>query len=191
MNKSIIISRRVWVDTLTEWDFINTYHIDIKEAALTFKEKLQQLKFLNVNSTHTETVLSNEIIIYEISNIVNQFEILINEFSLLWDDYENAVNISKHRWMQVSLKFDIKMFTTVKVYFLESKNCEVVNKILNKLHSQEKLFWTENHTSSEYSVFVVWQNVVENDKIIKKKQLIVNLWNLNKITKSDFYFISL
>ena len=58
------------------------------------------------------------------------------------------------------------MFTTVKVYFLKSKNHEVVNKILNKLHSQERLSWTKNHTSSEHSVFVIWQNVVEDDKII-------------------------
>ena len=82
-NKSVVISRKAWVDTLAEWDFINVYHIDTEEAALTLKEKSQQLKFLNVNSIHAETVLSNEIIIYRISNIVNQFEILINEFSLL------------------------------------------------------------------------------------------------------------
>ena len=70
--------------------------------------------------------------------------------------------------MQVSLKSDVKMLITIKIYFLESKNHEVVNKILNKLYSQERLFWAENHMSSEYSVFVVWQNVVENNKIIKK-----------------------
>ena len=98
------------------------------------------------------------------------------------------MNISEHRWMQVSLKSDIKMLITIKVYLLESKNHEIVNKILNKLHNQKKLSWAENHISSEYSVFVVWQNVIKNDKIIKKKQLIINLWNLNKITESDFYF---
>ena len=97
MNKSVIISRKTWVDTLTEWNFINVYHIDIEKAALAFKEKSQQFKFLNVNFIHAETVLSNEVIIYEISNIVNQFETLINKFSLLWDDYENAVNISEHK----------------------------------------------------------------------------------------------
>ena len=101
------------------------------------------------------------------------------------------MNISEHKWMQVLLKFNIKMLITVKVYFLESKNCEVVNKTLNKLHNQEKLFWAENHISSEHSVFVVWQNVIENDKIIKKKQLIVDLQDLNKITESDFYFMLL
>ena len=77
--------------------------------------------------------------------------------------------------MQVSLKFNIKMLTTVKIYFLESKNHKVVNKILNKLHNQEKLFWAENHTSLKHSIFIIWQNVVENDKIIKKKWLIVDL----------------
>ena len=92
--------------------------------------------------------------------------------------------------MQISLKSDVKMLITVKIYLLESKNHEVVNKILNKLHNQERLFWAENHISSKYSVFVVWQDVVENDKIIKKKWLIVDLQDLNKITESDFYFMS-
>ena len=93
--------------------------------------------------------------------------------------------------MWVSLKFDVKMLITIKIYLLKSKNYKIVNKILNKLHNQEKLFWAENHTLSEYSVFVVWQNVIENDKIIKKKWLIIDLQDLNKITESDLYFMSL
>ena len=93
--------------------------------------------------------------------------------------------------MWVLLKSDVKMLITIKIYFLESKNYKVVNKILNKLHSQERLFWAENHMSSEHSVFVIWQNVIKNDKIIKKKQLIVDLQDLNKITESDFYFMLL
>ena len=40
-DKSVIISRRVWVNILAEWDFINTYYIDTEEAALIFKKKLQ------------------------------------------------------------------------------------------------------------------------------------------------------
>ena len=40
-DKSIIISKRVQVNTLAEWDFINMYYINIEEAALAFKEKSQ------------------------------------------------------------------------------------------------------------------------------------------------------
>ena len=39
-NKSVIISKKTQVNILTEWDFINMYHINIEEAALIFKEKL-------------------------------------------------------------------------------------------------------------------------------------------------------
>ena len=70
-DKSVVISKRAWVDTLAKWDFINTYHINIEEAALALKRKSQQLKFLNVNFTYVKTVLFNKIIIYEINNIVN------------------------------------------------------------------------------------------------------------------------
>ena len=96
-NKSVVISRRAWVNTLAEWDFITTYHINTEKAALAFKKKSQQLKFLNVNSTCVKTVLFNEVIIYKISNVINQFETLINKFSFLWDDYENTVNILEHK----------------------------------------------------------------------------------------------
>ena len=41
MNKSVVISRKMQVDTLTKWNFINIYHIDIEEAVLAFKKKSQ------------------------------------------------------------------------------------------------------------------------------------------------------
>ena len=51
--------------------------------------------------------------------------------------------------------------------------------------------WAENHIFSDYSIFIVWQNALINDKIIKKKQVVVDLKNFNKITKLDIYSIFL
>ena len=72
--------------------------------------------------------------------------------------------------MRILLKSDAKLQTLTKVYLLSSKNCEVVNKTFDKLHNQECMKWTENHTLSDYSVFVVWWDALIDDKITKKNE---------------------
>ena len=77
------------------------------------------------------------------------------------------------------------------MYSLDAKDHEVVNKIFDKLHNQECMIWAENHTLSDYSVFVVWQDALINNKITKKEWVVINLRDLNKIMKSDIYLIFL
>ena len=57
--------------------------------------------------------------------------------------------------MRISLRSDAKLQILTKVYLLNFKNYEIVNKTFDKLHNQKHMTWTENHTSSDYSVFVV------------------------------------
>ena len=93
--------------------------------------------------------------------------------------------------MRILLRSDAKFQTLTKVYSFSSKNHEVVNKIFDKLHNQKHMKWAENHTLSDYSIFVVWQDALIDSKITKKKQIIIDFKNLNKITKSDIYSILL
>ena len=93
--------------------------------------------------------------------------------------------------MKISFKKNIKILIFVKIYSLEFKNKMIINNIFNKLHQKEKMFWSNNHISSEYSVFVVWRNQLVDEKIIKKNRIIVDFQELNKIIKSDIYFIFL
>ena len=93
--------------------------------------------------------------------------------------------------MRISFRSDAKLQTLTKVYSLDSKDCKVVNKTFDKLYNQKYMTWAENHIFSDYSIFIVWQNALINDKIIKKKQVVVDLKNFNKITKLDIYSIFL
>ena len=77
------------------------------------------------------------------------------------------------------------------MYLLDSKNHEIVNKTFDKLHNQKYIIWAENHILSNYSVFIIWWDALINNKITKKKQVIVDFRNFNKITKSDIYSIFL
>ena len=93
--------------------------------------------------------------------------------------------------MRILLRLNAKFQTSAKVYLFSSKNHEIVNKIFDKLHNQECMTWAENHISSDYSVFIIWWDALIDDKITKKKQVVVDLRNFNKITKSDIYSIFL
>ena len=85
------------------------------------------------------------------------------------------------------MKFQI----SAKMYLLSSKDCEIVNKTFDKLHNQEHMTWAENHTLSDYLIFIVWQDALIDDKITKKKQVIIDFKDFNKIMKSDIYSIFL
>ena len=85
----------------------------------------------------------------------------------------------------------MKFQTSAKMYSLDSKEHEVVNKTFDKLHNQKYMTWAENHILSDYSVFIVWWDALINDKITKKEWVVVNLRDFNKIMKSDIYSILL
>ena len=93
--------------------------------------------------------------------------------------------------MRISFKSDVKFQTSAKVYLLSIKDCEVVNKTFDKLHNQKHMTWAENHILSDYLIFIVWQDALIDDKITKKKWVIINFKNFNKIMKSDIYSIFL
>ena len=57
--------------------------------------------------------------------------------------------------MRILLRSDAKFQTSTKVYLLSFKDCEVVNKTFDKLYNQEHMILAENHTLSDYSIFVI------------------------------------
>ena len=55
------------------------------------------------------------------------------------------------------------------------------------------MFWSSELSSFEFSVFIIWKTVFsETEKIsIKKEQVVIDIRDLNKITITDVYLISL
>ena len=78
-----------------------------------------------------------------------------------------------------------------KIYFLDIDKQKKVDKIFNKLHEQNCMNWSINHSSNEYLMFITWKNVEHNKKIIRKIKIVINMYNLNKLIISDIYSTSL
>ena len=148
----------------------------------------ERLKFSTTLITSSSNiVLSNDIIIYS-SNDAEVFRNLIAEFSTLWTDSEFA-DLSEKNWMRISLRTDWenKISGKTKMYFLEAKDRVLVDKTFDELHDLDRLFWINESTSFSYSMFCVWKNVNEE----RKNRVVVDIRELNVITQSNVYSLSL
>ena len=88
--------------------------------------------------------------------------------------------------MSIPLKPDV-IFKLFKVYPIEQKNRKVIDITFDKLHEQGKMTWSTQPTPYSYLVFVIWKNSA-NDR---KDRVIVDIRELNKITLTDLYPLSL
>ena len=138
---------------------------------------------------NTETILLNEITVHISSTqIVNAFINLINNYSIIWTDQE-FVKLSKNNWMKLSLKTDWEnnIKKKVRVYSFDARNKKVIDDTFNELQSQSKLAYITEFTFFNFSCFVVWKK--SSDK--KKSRVIVDIRELNVISRLDVYSISL
>ena len=137
----------------------------------------------------TNIVFFNDIIVHDSSHNVSQRLCkLIEKYSSLWTDQKFA-NLSKNNWMKLSLKTDweVKIKKKAKIYSLKQRDKALIDETFNKLHTQERLNWTNRETSFSFSVFVVWRDSSKN----KKERVVVDIKNLNAISQSDAYSFSL
>ena len=150
---------------------------------LTEKLKLS----ITLITSSSNIVLFNDITIYS-SNDAKVFRNLIVEFSILWTDSE-FVDLSKKFWMRISFRTDWKnkISEKIKMYFLRTKNRVLVDKTFDELHDLDRLFWINEFTSFNYSMFCVWKNV--NEK--RKSRVVVNIRRFNVIIQSNVYSLSL
>ena len=93
--------------------------------------------------------------------------------------------------MSIDLTFEIKMQIS-KLYSLNKRNQKFVDKKFDKLYNQSKISWIIKITSHEYSIFVMWRTIQLFDKKSKRKnRAIIDIRDLNKITKSNNYSMQL
>ena len=67
----------------------------------------------------------------------------------------------------------------------------IIDKTLDKLHKQEKTYWTQNSAFYACLIFVTWWIVYKNEKLIWKEQAVIDLQELNQVTVADVYSLSL
>ena len=124
--KDIIKAVIVYTALIVEINIIIN-HIFIKFIVFTvFTEILS----INLKFKH---IMLNEIIMYDKHDEAIIITIVINEFSKVWINQDNTVNISLKKWMFISLKLNA-LLKSVRVYSINSKNRELINEIFNKMH---------------------------------------------------------
>ena len=141
----------------------------------------------NIN---VKEVLSADITIYDDVDTRTKFANVIASYSNLWNDNEFIVRISSNEWMSIEIKSNVKI-ETAKMYSLSFVDRKLINDTFDKLHAQKRMKYISQSTSHEYSIFAIWRIVFDFDDSKRKKRVIVNIRDLNKITLIDSYFMSL
>lgn len=70
---------------------------------------------------------------------------------------------------------------------MKMKNKDFLNETFNKLHDQDKLFWTQQSTFFSFSCFVVERDFIEH----KKNHVVMNIRDLNVVIQFNAYFVFL
>jgi len=118
----------------------------------------------------------------------------VNKYSNIWSDTEWMMNIFEEFWMQIRFK-DNWEFTEIKFkhrsYIFSVNEQTVVNETLNKMHAQSRLEWNQESIEYFFPVFVVWQTIYKNEKLIQKNCIVMNIQDFNQVIISDTYSLSL
>ena len=103
---------------------------------------------------------------------LNLIEQVITRYSIIWLEIRQVVDISEKYWMKIHFKNNWKIISTKlkhKSYSVSFNEHAVIDETLDKLHEQEKTYWTQNSAFYMCSVFVTWWTVYKNEKLIWKK----------------------
>lgn len=161
------------------------------DSTKTIKEVLAMASAIRIeeraNGDMLETRLDNGITVYGDMATVIELRAVAETYTNLFKDDGNAVGVPEDQWMEIPLVENWReIYNTrqaAKVYPLEPKDRQQVDKLFGKLHSQGRMEWTTTSTSFSYSVFVVWRTV--NGQ--QKGRVVVDIRTLNKITSPDTY----
>ena len=201
------MSRNFRLKNLIELNYSNVLQVSTKHSHLAlkilksthkqcwFNKVINAISFCQINmidvksNMTTNTVHFLKITIHNLSlQIVKTFINVVNKYIKLWTNKE-FVKLSQKNWMRISLKIDweTKIIKKVKIYSLEKKNKIVVDNIFNKLHEQDRLFWTSKSTFFSFLCFVVWKDSLEN----KKNRVVIDIRASNAVFLSNVYSLSL
>ena len=133
--------------------------------------------------------LFSKITIYDDFKTRDKFFNVIDNYSDLWNDNDFIVKISANEWMSIEIISEFKIETT-KMYFLDFVDRKLIDEVFDKLHAQNKIKYIFQFIVHDYLIFAIWKNVFEFNESKRKDRMIVDIRDSNKITITDFYFMS-
>lgn len=175
--------QRKWVETLThliEMNIANS-NTNLRKLFKSFNESIQIMK----------SMLSSDVIVYEDESIKNRLFVLVKTYSDIFKTKSGTIDVSSKRWMKIKTILE-QLSDSARVFKIESKNRDFIDKEFDSLHKVEKMKWTTSFTSYVFSVFVIWITIRLSEKeSTRKKRVIVDIRDLNKISEFDVYSMSL
>ena len=144
-------------------------------------------KFSSHIDSQLESILSNDIIVYDSSTNVVKLIAVVNEFSQIWDDQNITVNVFEIEWMFIDFKSKAESLKSAKIYLVDFKKRTIIDIIFDKMHVDDKMIWINQSTSFNFSMFVIWRDTLNEFK----NKVVIDIRDLNKITIFDIYLMSL
>ena len=207
INHIMSLSRKVKLKIIIDYKAARYYVIDFVEHNLITKTSKRSLnwiksdlrKFITAAITfiiiitfaiaETKKVYITKITLHNTSEIRFSIFVIINEFSFLWQDIENVKNVSESKWINISLFNNWREFyksDQTRVYSLNQKNKNIIDKKFDKLHVQDRMKWIVIATLFSFSCFVIWKTISKR----RKDYMIINIRALNRITILNAYSMS-
>ena len=148
--------------TFINFNVIETFFNATEMSILTVRTKIL---FMKISISIKETSISifvafmkcitfMKIIIYDIESIRKQLIAITKRYLLLWQNIKKTVDIFKKKWMSIILKSNVKI-DAAKVYFLKFVDRKFLDKKFNKLHDQNRMKYTLQSISFDWSIFVM------------------------------------
>lgn len=137
-----------------------------------------------------EMELPNGIKIYGDKETVDTITCLVNKYPSIWKSLR-FVQVPPKCWIKVYLKpgWETKIsIIKPRVYLLDIKAKDLVNKMFDKMQSFGRLKYITSHTLFSFWIFVVYKIIIKGEK---KRRAIVNIRKLNNLVISDAYPLSL
>ena len=205
-NQFVIFSKRCRLSVIKKFEKKKSYIVSEYDAHFATNNwndsfKLQIRTMLTDSQTITfemttfdasKIVIDSDIIIYDTNFNQDKIRQVAKIYLKLWSNDDDAtMKISENNWMSINLLSDAKI-SIAKVYSIEFKNKQLIDEMFNKLHKQERMKYIKYSTAYDYSVFVIWRTILKSgQESIRKNRIMIDIKELNKITETDNYFMSL
>ena len=208
-DTTIHISRNFRLKNLIELDYSNVLQMSAEHSnlALRISRSMHKQCWFNkiinayisaistdISMNTDSTIIKNcthslEIIIHNSSSqAIKAFTDVVNKYAELWTNKE-FVELSQKNWMRISFKTDweSKIKEKIKMYSFEVKDKLIVDETFDRLHEQDRFFWTFESIFFNFSCFVVWRESFDK----KKNRVVIDIRTLNAIFLSDVYLLFL
>ena len=158
--------------------------ISLFNSQKTFSDSVSVSSASQILKMLFKVIIFNDVIIYKLEK-TNFFVKIVEDFLILWHDIDLA-NMSEHNWRRIFLKSNWinRVSNKIKIYFLKTKNKQLINNTFDELYCIDKLFWTNEFTSFLYFVFCVWKKIDDE----RKKRVVIDIRDFNVITQSNINF---